>query len=335
MGSERPLPAGDHGPLIEPETHRPSPGPGHSRTDCVLRTPTSTGEGANRPFRGTSRDSQEPAPPRTNRQTPKSRTGGTIQPPSPRTPIRAGEPGEEPGIKIKSARKIGLKIIFRAKPTTSMKTFALKAIQDWCEHHDCSVVNRSLTAFILAVHIFSEAGGWGEVWRDTLGLQPGKLYTCLTYAMLHGVPGKHIAENALLLVLIGPPVEKTIGPCLYGLAVAGLVILGAVASVTWTRDHWPDGENLIGLSGFTYALITAGVYLLALKVIGQDRRTGWHRWIAVGASATVCAVLVYGIQGPQLKPATVVHTTAFLGGTIIAVAHAFLFKRSRDDNSVL
>ena len=110
VGSERPLPAGDHGPLIEPETHRPSPGPGHSRTDCVLRTPTSTGEGANRPFRGTSRDSQEPAPPRTNRQTPKSRTGGTIQPPSPRTPIRAGEPGEEPGIKTKSARKIGLKI---------------------------------------------------------------------------------------------------------------------------------------------------------------------------------------------------------------------------------
>ena len=63
---------------------------------------------------------QTRTPPRTHRQTPKGRPGGTLQPPSPRASIRVDEPESGEGIKTKSARKIGINIIFRAKPRPGM-----------------------------------------------------------------------------------------------------------------------------------------------------------------------------------------------------------------------
>ena len=56
------------------------------------------------------------APPRSNRQTPEGRPSGTLQPLGREAPVRVGEPEPGEGIKTKSARKIGIKIIIRAQP---------------------------------------------------------------------------------------------------------------------------------------------------------------------------------------------------------------------------
>ena len=158
--------------------------------------------------------------------------------------------------------------------------------------------------------------GWNETIRETLGLQPGKPLTYLTYAVLHG-DTKHLVENTLILLLVGPTLERLTGAKIYALVILGLITLGAAASTTLAQGDWTSGKNPVGLSIATFALIPAGIYLVAPKVIGRAPRTVKNLWIRAAISALACAILVYQFPLIYGGPALVGHITAFLCGTAI------------------
>ena len=72
----------------------------------------------------------------------------------------------------------------------------------------------TLTTLIVAVHTITQSMGWNTTVRETLGLQPGKPLTYVTYAVLHGDTA-HLIENALILLLLGPILERSTGAKIY------------------------------------------------------------------------------------------------------------------------
>ena len=68
-------------------------------------------------------------------------------------------------------------------------------------------------------------------------LRPHEVHTYLTYAIVHK-DVNHAKENALLLMILGPGVERMIGGKTFLLTTIVLVLMGAIASATMARDHW-------------------------------------------------------------------------------------------------
>ena len=205
----------------------------------------------------------------------------------------------------------------------SIRKLATKILGHWWAPRDIPIVTLALTTLIVAVHTVTQAMGWNETVREVLGLQPGKPLTYLTYAILHGET-QHIIENVLLMMLLGPPLERMVGAKIYALSISGLIALGAAASTILAKDYWPSEENPVGLSTATFALITAGAYLLVLKTTDPVPRAVQNLWAGAVISAAACAILVYGSLAVYGGPALVGHITAFLGGTTIGLAHASL-----------
>ncbi len=207
-----------------------------------------------------------------------------------------------------------------------MKAFIFKILRYWYPPWKNGAISLLLIALIVSVHVLTTTTEWTESWRDTLGLQPRKIHTYLTYAMLHG-DKRHLCENAILMFIFGPVVERMISRRFYGPATAVLVLLGALTSTILAGDYWPTKYNPVGLSNLTFALITAGTYVLALKAMNPVLTTTRNRWTAVIISTTASLILIYGSFIVYGGPALVGHVTAFLGGTAIAVVHAYLNTR--------
>ena len=205
----------------------------------------------------------------------------------------------------------------------SIRKLAKEILRHWWAPRDIPIVTLALTTLIVAVHTITQAMGWNETVRETLGLQPGKPLTYVTYAVLHG-DTEHLVENTLILLLLGPTLERLTGAKIYALAILGLITLGAAASTTLAHGHWASGENPVGLSTATFALITAGLYLLVLKATGPAPRAVQNLWFGAAISALACAILVYKSLPVNGGPALVGHITAFLGGTAIALTDASL-----------
>ena len=211
----------------------------------------------------------------------------------------------------------------------SIRKLAKKILRHWWAPRDIPIVTLTLTTLIVAVHTITQSMGWNETVRETLGLQPGKPLTYVTYAVLHGNT-KHLLGNTIVLLLLGPILERSTGAKIYALAILGLITLGAAASTTLAQGHWTSGKNPVGLSTATAALITAEAYLLVeafllmLKTTRPTQRTVQNLWARAVISAFACAILVYGSFGVNAGPALVGHITAFLGGTAIALNDASL-----------
>ena len=205
----------------------------------------------------------------------------------------------------------------------SIRRLTTKILRHWWAPGDIPLVTLMLTTLVIATYAITQATGWAETIREALGLQPGKPQTYLTYAILHGNT-QHLVENALLLMLLGPPLERMMGAKTYALTISGLIVLGAAASTILAPGYWPSGEHPIGMSTATFALITTGAYLLVLKTTGPAPRATRNLWAGVVISTAACAILVYSSPAVYGGPALVGHIAAFLGGTTIALAHAGL-----------
>ena len=205
----------------------------------------------------------------------------------------------------------------------SIRKLAKKILRHWWAPRDIPIVTLTLTALIVAVHTITQSMGWNETVRETLGLQPGKPLTYVTYAVLHGDTA-HLIENALILLLLGPILERSTGAKIYTFTILGLITLCAAASTTLAQGHWTSGKNPVGLSTATFALITTGTYLIVLKLTGPAPRTVKNLWFAAAISALACAILVYGSLIVYGGPALAGHITAFLSGTAIALTDASL-----------
>ena len=211
-----------------------------------------------------------------------------------------------------------------------MKTFVINTLRYWYPPWKNGTISLLLITFMVSVHLLTTTAEWTESWRDALGLQPGKIYTYLTYAMLHGDQG-HLCENTILMFIFGPVVERKISRRFYGLATAVLIPLGALTSTILASNYWPTEYNPVGLSNLTFALITAGTYTLALKSMNNIPTTARNRWTALIFSVVVCSISIYGSFIVYGGPALVGHITAFSSGTAIAAIHAFLSNRKLGD----
>ena len=220
-----------------------------------------------------------------------------------------------------------------------------KTKNHWWGPSGKAIVSLTLTGLILAVHLTVETIGNVELARDALGLQPEKGYSLLTYAVIHA-GWYHLGGNAITLFLLGPVTERLIGKFWFIFSIALLVFIGAATSVRLTPEHFGSGENPVGLSTMTLALITVGAYVLAEKLFRLmqqhppqwrliERFLGkcsmWKQLTAVLASAVCCALLIYDALDTSTGPVLIGHTTALLGGTAIAAVHAIYSGKSKTE----
>lgn len=229
------------------------------------------------------------------------------------------------------------------KQRSRIKWLMSKTKNHWWGPSGKAIVSLILTGLILAVHLIVESiGNVGEV-RGALGLQPEKGYSLLTYALIHD-GWSHLRGNAITLFLLGPITERLIGKFWFIISIVLLVFLGAATSVTLIPEYFGTGENPVGLSTMTRALITTGAYVLANKLFRLIQQhppqwrpierslAKWEMWnqpTAVLASAICCALLIYDVLDTSAGPVLIGHTTALLGGTAIASVHAVFSGKAK------
>ena len=112
-----------------------------------------------------------------------------------------------------------------------------KALRDWWSPGGTPVITLLSAILILSAHILFNINGGNQYWTEVLGLRPHEVHTYLTYAIVHK-DVNHAKENALLLMILGPGVERMIGGKTFLLTTIVLVLMGAIASATMARDHW-------------------------------------------------------------------------------------------------
>ena len=187
-------------------------------------------------------------------------------------------------------------------------------------------------------------GALGQI-LELGGLQPGNHYTILTYAFVHA-DLKHLRINLIPLMLLGPPVERLRGTTFFLISTALLIIVGGIAALYLIPHHWDTVEKAVGLSTMTFALWTAGAYVLAEKLCcrlqSKEREQHLvdalaklpylHQVAAVLASAVVCVAFVYDAIDTSTGPSMVGHITALIGGTTIAAIDSLLKTLNRSDN---
>ena len=204
----------------------------------------------------------------------------------------------------------------------------------------------ALATIIAAIHAAAEAtGALGQI-LELGGLQPGNHYTILTYAFVHA-DLKHLLINLISLMLLGPPVERLRGTTFFLISTALLIIVGGIAALYLIPHHWDTVEKAVGLSTMTFALWTAGAYVLAEKLccrlqskereqhlvdIALAKLPYLHQVAAVLASAVVCVAFVYDAIDTSTGPSMVGHITALIGGTTIAAIDSLLKTLNRSDN---
>ena len=195
----------------------------------------------------------------------------------------------------------------------------LKIVTRYWWHPDgIPVTSLTLAGSILGIHIVAAANGWNENLIEILGLHPQRVHSYLTYWAIHRNPG-HVIGNCLLLVILGPTVERAAGRKPYALMVISLVLVGSVASVILAPDHWTKYVIPVGLSTMTYALIPASSYTATLNLMGFLKRTAHNQGVAMTISASVCALFIWiSLANNEGGAVLVGHTSALLGGTIAA-----------------
>ena len=202
------------------------------------------------------------------------------------------------------------------------------AARYWWDPEGIPVISMILTATILVIYIVAKAAGWNEDLIKILGLNPKNIHSYLTYSVVHE-DTQHVIENSLLMLLLGPSVERAAGRKPYALMVISLVLMSSVAVVILAQDHWTKYGNPVGLSTVTFALITAFAYTASLNIRGTLGKTIANQLIAVTISTITCAILIYGAFLTNGSASLVGHITAFLGGTIAAGSIAFVRSRSQ------
>ncbi|MCX6937033.1 MAG: rhomboid family intramembrane serine protease [Verrucomicrobia bacterium] len=91
---------------------------------------------------------------------------------------------------------------------------------------------------------------WGGL--SSTGIRAGKIWTLLTYALLHGGIG-HLLINCLGVFFIGRELQNALSPVRF----LQLVLIGTLgASLFWLGVNFQRPGNVIGASGLVMALLT-------------------------------------------------------------------------------
>lgn len=189
----------------------------------------------------------------------------------------------------------------------------------WLHPAGMPVISLILAGIIAVVYIVAKTAGWNESLIGTLGLHPQKAYSYLTYWAIHENTG-HLLGNLLLLVGLGPSVERAAGRKPYVLMTFFLILAGSLASVTLAQHHWTEYQNPVGLSTMTYALMPAFAYTVTLNRIGSVKILAQNRAViiavAVSGSIAICTFLIWLFSSSEGGATLVGHRSALVGGTI-------------------
>ena len=195
------------------------------------------------------------------------------------------------------------------------------------------MVTHALAAIAIAVFSGSEILGFQDEARELLGVQPGREYSLLSHAIVH-TDWCHIVGNVLALELIGPFVEKWLGKLLYALAIPCITITGAQLSLGLVPEYWNTGDNPVGMSIITSALLASGIYLGTRNIISgksdkivqlvRNAKREWVSWAAVACTVAISTVLVWAESEVTVGPTRIGHTTGWVLGIMITVANAVL-----------
>ena len=172
------------------------------------------------------------------------------------------------------------------------------------------------------VYIVAKTAGWNDSLIETLGLHPQKAYSYLTYWAIHG-DSEHLLGNLLLLLGLGPSVERAAGSKPYVSMTFFLILAGSLSSTTLAQDHWTEYQNPVGLSTVTYALMPAFACSVTLnrigfiKILAQNRAV--IKAVALSGSIAICTFLIWLISSSEGGAALVGHRSALVGGIMVSV----------------
>ena len=202
------------------------------------------------------------------------------------------------------------------------------AVRYWWDPEGIPVISMLSAGTILVVYIAAKATGWNENLIKILGLHPENIYSFLSYAVIHE-DTIHVIENFLIMILLGPSVERALGQKPYVLMIMSLLLIASIAVAVFADDHWTKYENPVGFSTVTFALITAFAYTASLNKIGNPEKTIRSQIAAMAISTFFCGILIGGTFATNGSASLVGHVTAFICGTIVAGSMALVGHRSR------
>lgn len=151
------------------------------------------------------------------------------------------------------------------------------------------------------------------------GIQAGKVWTLLTYSLLHS-PGNllHIIGNLLAIYFLGRELVAMLGERRFVLFYAAAILTGGVA---WTATHWAGGSGLmVGASAAACGLLAVfacffpnrQITFLLFFVLPVTLKPKYLAWAILGLDA--CGFLFYEIMGAA-SPFGIAHS-AHLGGML-------------------
>jgi membrane associated rhomboid family serine protease len=150
------------------------------------------------------------------------------------------------------------------------------------------------------------------------GFQAGKVWTLLTYSLLHSTSNLlHIIGNLLAIYFLGRELigllgeRRFLGFCLTAVAVGGLA---------WTAVHWKGGGILLGASAATCGLLAVfacffpnrQITFLLFFILPVTVKPKYLAWAVLGLDA--CGFVFYEIMG-AVSPFGIAHS-AHLGGML-------------------
>ena len=209
-----------------------------------------------------------------------------------------------------------------------MKKAIKKIFRIWFEVAKTALVTHALAWTALAVHILLEISGNREKAIQLLGIQLGQIYTFLSHVILHNM-WWHLGENLLALEIAGPFIEKSIGKWYYLISILVITLVGASFSVVFALDDWAAGNNPVGMSISTRALMLAGIYLVIQSFLSRNRkwiirlalkakRQGLS-WAAVAVMAAIATIFIWMESSVEVGAIEIAHGTGAVMGVGLAI----------------
>ena len=178
------------------------------------------------------------------------------------------------------------------------------------------------------MHVLLEISGNREKAIQLLGIQPEEIYTFLSHAILHNT-WWHLGENLLVLELVGPFIEKSMGKWYYLISILVITLVGASFSVVFALDDWAAGNNPVGMSISTRALMLAGIYLVIQIFFSRNRK--WiirltsrikrqpESWAAVAVTAAIATIFIWMESSVEVGAIEIAHGTGAAMGVGLAI----------------
>lgn len=149
------------------------------------------------------------------------------------------------------------------------------------------------------------AGHGAMVWSDVV--EKGEFYRLFTSTFMHfGI--EHLAQNMLILLLIGPRLERMIGGVRYLVVYIGSGLAAAAASLYFTLAADPYTVSA-GASGAIFGVM-GGLLLLIVKDVFQKKRRRIEEIGLSGMLFVIVSALSYGFT------TTGVDNAAHVGGLL-------------------